>query len=914
METPTAKRVLLIGWDAADWKVIHPLMDAGNMPALQYLVENGVSGNISTLHPVLSPTLWTSIATGKRPFDHGVLGFSEPTPDGKGVQPITNLARKTKAIWNILHQSQKRSIVVGWWPSHPAEPINGVMVSNNYQRAVGPLKDGWPMPTGTVHPPELHDELAELRFHPDEQVGPEILPFVPRAAEIDQSKDRRLASCLKMLCECTSIHTCATELIEHQAWDFAAVYYDAIDHFSHGFMKYHPPRQDRIKEEDFELYKDVVKAGYMYHDMMLRRMLELVDEDTTVILISDHGFHPDHLRPESIPREPAGPAIEHRDFGIFVIKGPGVRKDELIHGASLLDITPTVLNLFGLPVGEDMEGNPLLAAFEQPPVVDHIPTWDEVPGEDGQHPAGRKLDPFESKAALDQLVALGYIEAPGENQEKAVENTVRELNYNLAQAYMDADRNGDAEPLLKDLYSKYPLEYRFAVKLAMCYRALDQNEKLVPLVEELNTRRRSQAEAARKRLKEFAEVGRQRRKARHARREELKATAETATDTGDATEEPTANTKGPLFSPKERSAIQELRAMARVNLAAFEFLAGYAEVAQGNPQKALEHLLEAEKADVPRPGLHLQIGEAYLKLKRWEDAERSFEKAGELDSVNAHVHMGLCRSYLNRRQNRRAATAALKTIGLRYHYPMAHYCLGVALHRMGHIDRAVQALEMAISQNPNFAEAHQRLGEIYVRRIGDHEKAAKHQRLVTELRQQNQQRQRDRQKATIPELVPVDIAAMLPEVPEVEPAEPQEQQAAVNRVPRIRQAPVPPEQLPPAGDEVVTVVTGLPRSGTSMMMQMLEAGGLSILADQVRSANEDNPHGFYECREVRRLHKDASFLDAAAGRVVKVVSPLVRALPAAHDYRIVFMDRAIDEVLLSQERMLDRAAASGAAS
>ena len=112
----------------------------------------------------------------------------------------------------------------------------------------------------------------------------------------------------------------------------------------------------------------------------------------------------------------------------------------------------------------------------------------------------------------------------------------------------------------------------------------------------------------------------------------------------------------------------------------------------------------------------------------------------------------------------------------------------------------------------------------------------------------------------------------------------------------------------------IVIVSGLPRSGTSMMMQMLEAGGLSILADQVRSANEDNPHGFYECRQVRRLHKDASFLDAAAGRVVKVVSPLVRALPAAHDYRIVFMDRAIDEVLLSQERMLDRAAASGAAS
>ena len=172
-------------------------------------------------------------------------------------------------------------------------------------------------------------------------------------------------------------------------------------------MRYHPPRQERIKEEDFELYKNVVTAGYMYHDMMLRRLLELVDSDTTVIVISDHGFHPDHLRPESIPREPAGPAIEHRDFGIFVMKGPGIRRDELIHGASLLDITPTLLTLFGLPVGEDMAGKPLVSAFQEAPRVEHIPSWDAVPGDDGRHPPGHELDPFESKAALDQLVALG---------------------------------------------------------------------------------------------------------------------------------------------------------------------------------------------------------------------------------------------------------------------------------------------------------------------------------------------------------------------------------------------------------------------------------------------------------------------------------------------------------------------------
>ena len=106
-------KVFLIGWDAADWKVIYGLMDDGRMPTVKRLVDNGVMGNLATLSPVLSPMLWTSIATGKRPFKHGIYGFSEPTPDGKSVQPMTNVSRKCKAVWNILNQHDKKSLVLG---------------------------------------------------------------------------------------------------------------------------------------------------------------------------------------------------------------------------------------------------------------------------------------------------------------------------------------------------------------------------------------------------------------------------------------------------------------------------------------------------------------------------------------------------------------------------------------------------------------------------------------------------------------------------------------------------------------------------------------------------------------------------------------------------------------------------------
>ena len=112
-------RLLLIGWDAADWKVIQPLLDSGQMPNLARLIAGGVHGNLATIYPALSPMFWTSIATGKRPYKHGIHGFSEPLPDGSGVRPITLLSRKTKAVWNILNQTGHRSLVVGWWPSHP---------------------------------------------------------------------------------------------------------------------------------------------------------------------------------------------------------------------------------------------------------------------------------------------------------------------------------------------------------------------------------------------------------------------------------------------------------------------------------------------------------------------------------------------------------------------------------------------------------------------------------------------------------------------------------------------------------------------------------------------------------------------------------------------------------------------------
>ncbi len=113
----------------------------------------------------------------------------------------------------------------------------------------------------------------------------------------------------------------------------------------------------------------------------------------------------------------------------------------------------------------------------------------------------------------------------------------------------------------------------------------------------------------------------------------------------------------------------------------------------------------------------------------------------------------------------------------------------------------------------------------------------------------------------------------------------------------------------PKDNQTITIVSGLPRSGTSMMMKMLEAGGLPPITDNLRTADEDNPKGYYEFERVKKLKEgDTAWLPEAQGKVVKVISALLTDLPAAYHYRVVFMRRAMPEILASQRKMLIRRA------
>ena len=730
MDNGAARKLLLIGWDAADWKLIRPLMKQGHMPTLQRFVNAGSWGNCATLNPILSPMLWTSIATGKRPTKHGIHGFIEPMPDGKGIRPSSSTTRKCKAIWNILSQEGLKSHAVGWFCSHPAEPINGVCVSNLYDRVTSADPAKWELPDGAVYPTELAPALAALRVHPTHLVAEQILPFIPNAANIDQDKDRRLSVFAKLLCEMVNIHSAATWIMENQPWDFMAVYNPAIDHFCHAFMQYHAPKMERIRDEDFEIYKDVVNGCYRFHDMMLQRLLQLAGDDATVLICSDHGYHSDHLRPLRTPREPAGPAVWHREYGVVAMKGPGVRSGQRIYGATVLDITPTVLSLFGLPMGSDMDGKPLVSALESgdsdawPRRID---SWEKVDGDAGMHPLDKQEDPFEARESIQQLVQLGYIDAPDENAERAAAQATRESHYNLGRAYLDAGQVDEAIELLRVLVSQEPQQLRFGLCLAQCYLAVRRWREARRQIEDVLDRAAKQAEQA-------ADV-------LDTRRRQLKdraAGAEGSAPNGDdGAAEPAGHEdqrQVPHLTPEMIERADRVMAARQSWLRGLDvrvtprarFMLGVLDLHERNHTEALGHLQAAEQAEPRLPGLHLQIGRAYLRMKRWRDARRAYQKALAIDGDSALAHEGVAAALLHMRRPTAAAEQALMAVGLLHHFPRAHLRLGVALTRLRMYERAEEALQTSVKMAPRSVAAHRRLAWLYGKRLNRPDLAAEH--------------------------------------------------------------------------------------------------------------------------------------------------------------------------------------------
>jgi tetratricopeptide (TPR) repeat protein len=585
----------------------------------------------------------------------------------------------------------------------------------------------------------------------------------------------------------------------------------------------------------------------------LGTLLHLAGKDTTVILISDHGFHPDHLRPRILPNEPAGPAEEHRQFGIFVMAGPGIKQDELVFGANLLDIAPTVLTLFDLPTGRDMDGAPLATAWRQPPQWRLIDSWDDVLGDDGRHSAGKQIDPIDSHDAMQQLVELGYVERPDENQQVAVANTVRELRFNLARAYWGAGRVVEALAIFAELWHAWPDEHRFGVKALECCLKLERVAQARDILERIRRNKRSAAADAAKELKK------------------LKARPKTRT------------TRPAVLSDQESRRLRRLERKAATNADTFHFLEGRLLHAEGKHADALRELEHAQGVQLHnQPDLYRTTGEVCLALRRWKRAEEAFRTMLEIDPINANARLGLAESLLPRRRFEEALQHATAAAGLVYHQPRAHFVAGLALARLGRYQEAASALHTAIAQNPVFPRAHRRLSRLYAGPLADAERAAHHRALEQQCRQR--------------------VADYL----NGKPLPSRHDSALVGAsTATLGQAAADEEAIEVLDDQIV-VVSGLPRSGTSMMMQMLAAGGCPVLIDGHRTADDSNRRGYFEFEPAKRLATDTRWLEEAQGKAVKIVVQLLPHLPLHRRYRIVFMERKLSEVVASQRKMLKR--------
>lgn len=824
------RKLLLIGWDSADWKIINKLIEKKQMPALEKLMKGGVSGNISTLDPPFSPMLWTTIATGVYPDKHGIMGFVEPLPDKIGIRHVSSASRKVKALWNMFTQKDLKSHIVGWWPSNPVEPINGTMISDFYQKAGTEYKD-WKLPENTVHPENMRDLYGNLRVHYSQLTDAHLLPFVPHAKEVDQKKDERLYRIAKSIAEAASLQSATTYILDNEEWDFVGLYLDTIDHVCHGFMNYYPPKMPTISDEEYHLYKDVVDSIYRFHDMMLDELIKLAGDDATVMLVSDHGFISDHLRIKVMPDEPASPALQHREHGIFIVNGPGIKKGEKIYGASLIDIAPTVLSLFNQPIGEDMPGRPLVDIYNKMPDLKYIPSWEDVQGYDGMLNQAIEEDLNATQEGLKQLVELGYIEEPGEDEQESVDLVIRENNFSLARVYMGTGRFIEAIPVLEKIHNDYPKESRFClrliatnVQLGKMIEALDIAENHLPIIDEVKIKLD----------------------------EEITKLKDVNFEKDEESEK--------LFYKKVRQFRECNHNIYRINLLKVDIL-----LKLERTDDAFKILKDLERKLPNQRSVLNQMGNAYLQLGELKDAKQSFKNLLKQDSNDHTGYYGLSRVYLLESNYELAIDNALKATDLFYNYPIAHLHLGIALLNTEHYNEAVKAFEVTLNLAPGMGKARNYLINIYEDVLNKPELANKHKNYFKQ----------NLSNKTVSE-IKNNISVPNNDGPFINLIDP------------------------------VTVVSGLPRSGTSMMMQMLDKGGLDIFSDGVRKPDENNPKGYYEHEAVKRLVHEKMWLVQAKNKVVKVISHLLPHLPEKHTYKIIFMERDIDEIVRSQHVMLER--------
>jgi len=421
-------RVFLVGVDGLSYDLAADMMNRGKMPNLQKLVREGASGRLKTLSVLISPAIWTTIATGVFPENHGIKTYLLRDEEQNAIVPANSSHRRFPALWEMASEFGLKVVVVSYWASWPAEKINGFLVSNRTRLSLAYMRHfSRGLPDENVveaekltWPPVLYEEIYPFvsveREISEKKLGKFLKTSSDRILEIERKNLYGLKGPIGNLRTALADDefTSRTGLHLYSAChpDLFIVYLRGLDRTSHHFWKYREPEKfPRVPEAAVEIAGKVIERYYGYVDQMLGELLGLVGEGDYVMVVSDHGFR------AGKPRNRVSGV--HKRFSAVYAKGPGITPGTRVEperfphslsigGCHVVDVTPTVLTWLGLPLAEYFQGGPCeeitAGKKKTPPEIrgyPHRPT--KLP-----HPSMIRKEVEEEK--LEKLRDLGYLD------------------------------------------------------------------------------------------------------------------------------------------------------------------------------------------------------------------------------------------------------------------------------------------------------------------------------------------------------------------------------------------------------------------------------------------------------------------------------------------------------------------------
>jgi predicted AlkP superfamily phosphohydrolase/phosphomutase/Tfp pilus assembly protein PilF len=451
--------VIWLGLDGLDFELVDRLAAEGKMPNWKRLEAEGYTARLTSYQPILSPIVWTTLATGLPPDRHRVLDFQEVDPASGQKMPISGRSRAVPAIWNVATSAGLSVGVVGWWATHPAEEVRGFFVSDH---ASAILFQGLSQ-RGVAYPESLSSGVARL-METDGHVSDEELTAYVDMPVAEITRERRTLEPLQNPVTALGRTIGATRLVAHVARelydrnlpDLTMVYFEGTDVIGHVFAPDEPPQMPCTSDEDFKRYGRAVDTYFALVDRILGQWMRRAEEDGATLLVnSDHGFRWGSDRScQKGSRDPGTAGWWHRLDGVFAAWGTRVRPSPRRGHHTVYDVDPTVSALLGLPVDVDARGELMRDAFSALPNPRREKLSETVPV--------RRLESAsvsESEAAdyAKKLRALGYLSgnepsrlAPsGEDRPGLTES-----GWNNLGLFLSAKRSGDSDRAEEAAYRK----------------------------------------------------------------------------------------------------------------------------------------------------------------------------------------------------------------------------------------------------------------------------------------------------------------------------------------------------------------------------------------------------------------------------------------------------------------------------